>query len=540
MIKCEHCGGEHEMRLQVCPTTGRLIEPERFFPPGMVLDGKYRLGKLLGTGGMGAVVEATHLMLGKTVAIKLLLPDFAENAEMAARLQREARAASATGHRNITAVTDMGRTREGTHYVVMERLTGKSLEVVLKHDAPLPLSRASRISVQILAGLEAVHRKGIVHRDLKPSNVMLETVEDGSELVKILDFGISKVQDDRGVALTTIGKVMGTPRYMSPEQARGLADLDHRADLYACGAILYALITGRPPFTANNYNALMAAILEGELTPPSKLRPELGVGVDAIVATAMAVRREQRYADAGAFRRALAPFCEVVGGLTRPGIGVAELPAPPLPAELELAPEGTPLDPIADRPAAPPEPGVSSLAPAPSRRARPRRAEPATPRSERLELEPLGGVTSSPGRPLAGDDAPLELALPPRPDPPPAPPPLAPASRPIPWRALLGGALVVAAAAAAFTFRTEIQSLWTGTPVADAVVYLLVETDPPEAEVYVDGVVQVTKPIALPRSETRLYQIRVKARGYLTETRELSPDRTRAIQIKLKRAPRGR
>ncbi|MBK6847949.1 MAG: serine/threonine protein kinase [Proteobacteria bacterium] len=318
MIRCEHCEELHDEAQSICPVTGKIFQPERLFPPGTVLEGKYRLECALGAGGMGAVFRAVHTMLNKPVAIKLTLPELAQQRELMTRMVREARAASATGHRNIAAVTDMGWTETGGLYLVMEYLDGPTLRELIAREGRLPLPRAAELVCQVLAGLAAVHQRGIVHRDLKPDNVMVVVDEHGGgELAKVLDFGISKVRDDStGLDLTRSGMIMGSPRYMAPEQAQGAPDVDHRADLYAAGGLLYTALVGEPPIGGATLQALFAQLLQGEIRPPSRLVPGLPAAIDAVVLRAMARDPGDRYASAAAFRDALQPFTQagLVGG----------------------------------------------------------------------------------------------------------------------------------------------------------------------------------------------------------------------------------
>ena len=308
MVTCEHCGESHKSELQVCPVTGRIFRPERIFPPGSLIGDKYRLESVLGSGGMGAVFMATHTLMGKPVAVKLLLPDQSKDREMVARMCREAELASRTGHRNVVSVTDMGWS-DGILYLVMEYLEGKTIREHIREEKRLPLERAAWIIDNVLAGLSAVHEKGVVHRDLKPENVIVVPDEDFGEYAKILDFGISKRfdLDTRDMDLTRTGVVMGSPLYMSPEQAKG-EDLDHRADIYATGAIFYSMICGRPPLLAANYNLMVAEILHGTIKPPSVRVPSLDPRIDAVVLGALQRDRNARFASARAFREALRPF----------------------------------------------------------------------------------------------------------------------------------------------------------------------------------------------------------------------------------------
>jgi serine/threonine-protein kinase len=539
MVKCEHCGGAHDDGLRFCPVTGKLAAPGRFFPAGTVIDGKYRIDGILGTGGMGVVLEATHLLLSKKVAVKLLHPGAEEDPEMTTRLMREARAASAVEHRNVVAVVDVGATREGTVYFVMERLTGRPLSRIIKEEAPLDPRRAAHLISGVLAGLEAVHRKTIIHRDLKPSNIMVATEVDGAEVPKVFDFGISKILEEKLPSpLTTVGRVLGTPLYMSPEQARGTTDVDARADLYACGAILYAMLTGAPPFSASNYNALVAAILHGNPTPPSGTVSSIPASLDAIVLKAMALRREERFPDAASFRRALAPLLADPTDGTLPG----PRPVPSSEAMMMMRepqdemPEAVPLG-AARSAIARRGPAKGEVEPATApRRQDPRDYAPPEVQEEPLELaEPLpsgpaplgsGGRVPAVFAPERGTGAeigpPGTLYTPPR--------------RGLSTHAIRRGLMLLGAVGALLVgwhYREIWQGMWTGTPSVES-VYVLVETEPRDAEVYVDGVLQVTKPVSLPKSPDRTFIIRVKAKGYLTETREVLADQTRSLRISLR------
>src|SRR5581483_937740 len=224
--------------------------------------------------GMGAVYEVEHGPLGKRLAAKLLLPEFLRSATLLERFRREARAASATGHENIVEVTDLGETRGGLPFLVMELLNGRTLGTELK-SGPLAPGRAVHVARQMLAALKAAHARGIVHRDLKPENIFLIQRGGDPDFVKVLDFGICKWPGEGEAVseLTATGQVVGTPSYMAPEQARGGA-VDARADVYAVGAILYRMVTGERPFVAPNFNALLFAIAQGNATPPRQVAPE--------------------------------------------------------------------------------------------------------------------------------------------------------------------------------------------------------------------------------------------------------------------------
>jgi len=345
-IRCPHCGMPHDGLQVVCPTTGNVIRrdksersvlsdpppplaPQRSAPPPRAqpstlppkgpsrdlitktIGGKYVVRAVLGEGGMGTVFEAEHLTIGRSVAVKVLHPNQARKKDAVRRFHQEARAAGAIGHPNICEVYDLGTLDDGSPYLVMEKLVGETLADRIGAEGGLPFDDVIDTLVQVLSGLVAAHEKGIVHRDIKPENVFLTRRVGCPPLVKLLDFGVSKVigpligAKDDDLDLTRTGMVMGTPYYMSPEQARGDRNLDARVDLYACGVILYEALTGRRPFTAANYNALLLQILSAKPKPARDLRPALPSGFDAVLDKAMARNREDRYRSAAEFQTEL-------------------------------------------------------------------------------------------------------------------------------------------------------------------------------------------------------------------------------------------
>lgn len=273
---------------------------------GAVLAGRYRLEAEIGSGGMGVVYRATQVELGRFVALKLVHPKHAEDSAVVERFQREAQAAATIGHDNICEVIDIGRTEDGTPFLVMPLLKGAPLSQ-LASERPLPLPTVVDIICQTLGALQAAHDAGIVHRDLKPANVFVTRVGDRDNFVKLLDFGISKfVSGEPMDALTQTGVVLGTPHYMCPEQAKGERRIDHRVDIYAVGVILYELLTGRLPFTGESYNEVMFRILTEPFDPPSDLRPDLPLAVERVVLRAMAKDPTERYESAAKMGEALA------------------------------------------------------------------------------------------------------------------------------------------------------------------------------------------------------------------------------------------
>jgi tRNA A-37 threonylcarbamoyl transferase component Bud32 len=251
---------------------------------GRVLDGRYRVDRLLGRGGMGAVYEGRHAIVGKRVAIKMLHAEFAANEEVLRRFYREAQAAAAIGHKNIIDIMDVGVTPANEPYIVMEYLEGEDLEGMLVRTGPLGLEAACGILEPALNALAAAHSKGIVHRDLKPANIFLCHAEGGRPTVKLIDFGISKFSGGTGTTkLTQTGSLLGTPAYMSPEQARGDQSVDHRTDVYSVGVILYQMLTGALPFVGDNYNTLLISVLTGEPRPLRELNPGIPADAEALV-----------------------------------------------------------------------------------------------------------------------------------------------------------------------------------------------------------------------------------------------------------------
>ena len=333
-IRCPHCALPHEAELATCPVTGSALElhkPKRPAPApaedyawehslhpwsraedeemdpaqlaqleGRVIEGKYRLDKLIGRGGMGAVFRAENLRIGKSVALKILYRGYAPGSEGERRFLREARIAGSLGHPNIVDVYDLGSLPGGKPYQVMELLEGESLGSRIRHLGAQPEHEVLDIAEQILSALDAAHERGIVHRDLKPDNVLLT-----SRGAKLLDFGVSKSMTEQTLSITMTGVVLGTPYYLSPEQARGDRDVDHRVDIWAMGVLLYEALTGVLPFNGESYNQLISRILAARPVPPSRFQPRLTSAVEAIALRALAFDAEERFATANEMRKAL-------------------------------------------------------------------------------------------------------------------------------------------------------------------------------------------------------------------------------------------
>jgi len=275
---------------------------------GTLVDGKYRVVRLLGRGGMGAVYEAENVRIHKTVAMKVLAAGAAE--DVVRRFEKEAQAAGRIGSEHIVEVHDLGTMPSGEPYMVMEYLDGETLRSRLHRDRTLTVEAALPLLVQLLEGLGAAHAAGIVHRDLKPENVYLLKERGGlRDWVKILDFGISKFASVTEDGMTKTGQVIGTPQYMAPEQIKAPQLVDGRTDLYAVGVIFYQLLTGAIPFKAKTYAELLFKIVYEPLPHPATLVPDLdasyaGRAACEILLKAMSRDPEQRYASASAMRDA--------------------------------------------------------------------------------------------------------------------------------------------------------------------------------------------------------------------------------------------
>jgi serine/threonine-protein kinase len=280
---------------------------------GTIICDRYKILRRIGEGGMGAVYEAEHTGVGRRVAVKVLLPEFAKNQEVVARFEREARAAAEIGHDNIIDVLDVGN-HEGQPFMVMEFLKGESLAARIERQGKLTPESAAYVMGQVLSALGSAHAVGIIHRDLKPDNVFLTTKAGMRDFVKLLDFGISKFKDDgKGPATsgkTQTGALMGTPVYMSPEQATAKRDIDHRADLYSAGVMLYEMVTGQVPFDAESAAELLMAIVyrPNGVKSTRDHNPEIPPEFDAVVMKAMAKERDDRYQDASEFVAAITPW----------------------------------------------------------------------------------------------------------------------------------------------------------------------------------------------------------------------------------------
>jgi serine/threonine protein kinase len=282
--------------------------------PGTILAGKYTVERQLGMGGMGAVYVVNHRITGKRLALKCLLPEHARNTDIVERFMREAQTAGRIQHRHVVDVFDVGRVGD-LLFIVMEYLEGKPLSDLLQ-DTALTLGAALAIITRAMEGVSAAHAQNIIHRDLKPENIFVCVGPSGTlDDPRVLDFGISKVDEPLTPSLTKTGAAMGTPYYMSLEQMSGQKDLDARVDVYAMGVILYEAIAGEPPHVADSLSALAIRVLTTAPVHLSTLRPDLPPGLAAVVMKAIARDRDQRYPNIQALIDALKPHVEQTGGL---------------------------------------------------------------------------------------------------------------------------------------------------------------------------------------------------------------------------------
>jgi serine/threonine-protein kinase len=301
MKACPKCGTEYPDTTTLCPSDGVALEKTGDSLLGQILAGKYRIEERLSEGGMGTVYRGTHVLMDKTVAIKVLRLSLAADEKIVARFSREARAASRISHPHALSVTDFGEAENGVVFLVMEYLSGHTLKEIIRQEGPMPLPRAVEILRQVGGALDAAHGQGVVHRDLKSDNIMLLS-SSGTDYAKVLDFGIAKIKEPEGEynpGLTAPDLVIGTPQYMSPEQCSQSPDIDARSDIYSLGVILYEMLVGHVPFTGGSPTAIMLKHLQEPAPSLLDERGDVPEAVGRVVARAMEKRPEDRYQTVG-------------------------------------------------------------------------------------------------------------------------------------------------------------------------------------------------------------------------------------------------
>ncbi|MEP7124164.1 MAG: protein kinase [Byssovorax sp.] len=311
---------------------------------GQVIDGKYRIVRLLGTGGMGAVYEGENVRIRRKVAIKMLHLSVSTQADVVKRFEREAQASALVGSEHICEVLDLGVLADNTRYMVMEYLDGETLSNRIRQHGRLLPHQTIPLLLQILEALGAAHAAGIIHRDLKPDNVFILPQRSGQkDFIKILDFGVSKFAQTGGeeMNVTRAGAVVGTPYYMSPEQAKGSSAIDARTDVYAIGVLLYQATTGQVPYQAETFNELLFKIVLEVAPPPQVYVPDIDPEFAGIILKAMAREPEHRFQSCAEFASALMSFQAArASGLPPVPMAAPPKPRPPATQVLDLAQMG--------------------------------------------------------------------------------------------------------------------------------------------------------------------------------------------------------
>lgn len=309
MKVCPVCERKFPDKMTLCSADASVLK--RLDDPllGQTLAGKYKIEKLIKMGGMGSVYRGRHVLMDKTVAIKVLRPSLAGDDAVVARFSREAKAASKISHPHAVSVTDFGEAENGVVFLIMEYLNGRTLKEAITSEGPLPLGRAVEIVRQVAGALDAAHGQGVIHRDLKSENIMLVS-HNGDEWAKVLDFGIAKILQPVGAAadaeITQANLVVGTPQYMSPEQCSQSGALDARSDVYSLGIIVHEMLTGKLPFTGESATVVMMKQVQD--TPPSVLesQSQLPAAVDRVIKRALAKQPIDRFQSAGELSAAFA------------------------------------------------------------------------------------------------------------------------------------------------------------------------------------------------------------------------------------------
>ncbi|NVB85338.1 MAG: protein kinase [Kofleriaceae bacterium] len=453
-MTCPHCATQLAVDARFCPACGKATAPtdSGSWPRGAAaapdligkeIAGRYRILAKLGEGGMGAVYRGEQISLKRAVAVKLLRPELGANQVILRRFNAEAEAVAKLSHPNTVNIYDFGQDTDGSLFIAMEFIEGRSLRSAISKDGPFHPARAIAISLQISASLSDAHSHSIVHRDLKPDNVMLQDRGRQKDVVRVLDFGIAKLRDDSRAtqqAMTQAGDMLGTPQYMAPEQIRGEA-IDGRTDIYALGCLIYEMVTGRMPFEAPTVMAMLSKHLLEQVVPPSQRRPDLALPatIDQLVLGAMAKDPKSRPATMDQFgemlqallaslpadpnRSGTAPISAQQSSMqsvaTPPAHSAFQPPTPPPPGHAAYGAPGVPAPtPTPFAPHAPP-PGYAQPAIPPTM---PVGAQPAaksrTPLYILLAVLALGGIGVGVWAATKGDDKPSKgsAAEPAKPD----------------------------------------------------------------------------------------------------------------------------
>ena len=305
---CPQCGAEYELDQRFCPKDGTTLRMQGNESDlvGSIIADRYHVLRKLGEGGMGQVYLAEHVKMGRKSAVKVMNPGMVNDADAISRFNREAANASRINHPNVAAVYDFGETGDGVIYLAMEYVEGPPLTSLIEQLGALPPLRAAEITRQASDALSVAHDMGIVHRDLKPDNIMIAKNRDGTDLVKVVDFGIAKAADNESQKVTKTGLVVGTPEYMSPEQLAG-DKLDGRSDIYSLGLVAFNMLTGKLPFPSESAQEAMIMRLTDKPKPLSEMKPDVAwtPEVQAVMDKALERDANLRYQSAGLFGREL-------------------------------------------------------------------------------------------------------------------------------------------------------------------------------------------------------------------------------------------
>jgi serine/threonine-protein kinase len=319
MKHCPVCNGVYPNSLSICPQDNAPLRQSSIFEPGRIIRSKYKILSYLGGGGMADVYRVRHIAFNEDCAIKVVKPNFADDEQFNRRFKNEAVLTRRLRHPHAIAVEDFDTTEEGLPYIVMELVQGCDLRTVIKRDGPLGTERTLSIATQVASALAAAGNLGITHRDIKPDNILITCGSDGQEFAKVLDFGIARVKEGSyaiaGQTLTQVGMVVGTPQYMSPEQAQGKLgdDVDCRADIYSLGVVMFEMLTAKLPFISDTPIGYCLEHLHTRPVPPHLFASELKISqtFSGIVMKCLEKRREDRYSTMGELITAL--------GLVAPG-----------------------------------------------------------------------------------------------------------------------------------------------------------------------------------------------------------------------------
>jgi serine/threonine-protein kinase len=308
MKYCPSCHKTYPGDYNVCPADQTGLQSSHEFQPGMIIRSKYEILARIGIGGMGAVYKGRHVTFNELCAIKVVNDSIAGDKNFLQRFQTEAVVTRKLRHPNAVRVDDFDYTDDGRPFIVMELVEGRNVGEILQSEGPLQVARAIRIATEVARALGAAHKLGFVHRDIKPGNIVLTTNDQGQEVAKVLDFGIAKLRQaagdaQSGVTMTMTGMVVGTPLYMSPEQFMGKKageEIDGRTDLYSLGVVLYQMVTARLPFEGDTLYSIMMQHIEGNVTAPDKLAPELNIppALSKVILKAIDKSRESRFQSA--------------------------------------------------------------------------------------------------------------------------------------------------------------------------------------------------------------------------------------------------